>query len=353
VIRAPEQFVDELGGVRDLAYIRPQGRRLSEYEAVTCYIQPSAHGGGLQTCGDLILRPDGRPLFDPGSTSLQVADWFAFRDPNRLWQRPYYAEQSRAEQAIEMVTDVELRVRGAEGMEPGWLTRGLEEAFAAFAHVEYGLYWALNSAARESLSDTVNNVLLFNAADKLRHAQAIAILGFDLERARPGFNGERGRVVWLEEDGWQPVRRLVEEVMAIEDWGEIVVAVNGAVEPLLGEPLRRIAFSAIPARRGDTLTPVVTATATRDWMRNARWTDAFLRFTLEADAMNEARLRGWLDKWSTQARATADHLAEVLAERLREPGLPRLMAAVAEKEQQRMAAPFLAPADRSEERSSL
>ena len=119
------QFPEALGGKRDLDYITPRGRRLSEYEAVTCYTQPQVHGGGLQVAGYPQLMPDGRPLFDPDSTRLGCDDWFAYRDPTQTWQRPYYVAQSQAERAIERATEVAVSTGSVRRLEPAWLEAGL------------------------------------------------------------------------------------------------------------------------------------------------------------------------------------------------------------------------------------
>jgi hypothetical protein len=231
-----------IAGKRDFDYITPKGRRLTEYEAVTCYTQPQPVVGGLQRAGELMLRNDGRPIYDLASTKLQADDWFAFRDPNQMWQRPYYDLQAEAERAIDRATNLAVSTGMLGSVDPAWLSRGVSDTYLPFAHVEYGLFRTLNCAAREALSDTVTQCLVFAASDKLRHAQAISILGLDLEGAVPGFDGTRGRTLWLEDDGWQDLRRLVEELMCITDWGEATAAVNLALEPLVGDPMRRLVF---------------------------------------------------------------------------------------------------------------
>ena len=237
---ANEQFPPELGGTRDFDCITPRGRRLTEYEAVTCYTQPQTHGGGLQPAGEYQLCPDGRPIFDPESTRLRASDWFAFRDPNQMWQRPYYVTQSQAERSIERATEVALNSGSLAALEPDWAQRGLVGAFLPFGHYEYGLFRALNRAARDALSDSISYVLAFNAADKLRHAQAISLFGLDVESAIEDFDARMGKSVWMEDPAWQPLRRLVEEVMATVDWCEITLAANLVIEPVIGEPFRRL-----------------------------------------------------------------------------------------------------------------
>ncbi len=335
-----EQFPEALGGKRDLDYITPKGRRLTEYEAVTCYTQPQVHGGGLQSAGEYLLRPDGRQIFDEGSTLLRCADWFAYRDPNQMWQRPYYAVQAQAEQSIDRLTEVAAATGALAMAEPAWLEHGLVGAYLPFGHYEYGLFRALNMAAREALSDSVNNVLVFNAADKLRHAQGISIFGLDLEAVVGSFDATRGKVAWLEDPNWQPLRRLVEEAMAISDWCEITVAVDLVIEPLIGEPLRRLVFALAASGSRDLITPVIAGTATADWHRNSRAVQELLSFLLGCPGGedNAGIITGWFRTWRDRALPVAEGLFAALEAALDEPGLHDAAKAAGEEELSRVGA---------------
>ena len=330
------QFPDELGGRRDLDYITPAGRRLTEYEAVTCYTQASVHGGGLQEPGDFLLRPDGRPMYDPASTALRCDDWFAFRDPSQMWHRPYYVVQSEAEKSIERVTQVALESGTIDALDRDWVTQGVLRGYGPFGHLEYGLFKALNPAVRESLSDLFNAALDFNAGDKLRHAQAISILGLDLETAL-GCNATVGRAEWLDGAAWQPVRHLIEEVIAITDWCETIVAVNLAVEPLLADPLRRVLFTMVAAHHGDFITPHIAGTATADWQRNAAWTQAFVTLMLDGPGTdgNEAILAEWVGAWADRVAPAAVGLFAHLEELVGEAALAERLTAAAKEEHER------------------
>jgi hypothetical protein len=329
-----------IAGKRDFTYITPKGRRLTEYEAVTCYTQPQPDVGGLQRAGELMLRNDGRPIYDLASSKLQAEDWFAFRDPNQMWQRPYYELQSEAERAIDRATNLAVSTGMLASVDPAWFEQGVSDTYLPFAHVEYGLFRTLNCAAREALSDTITQCLVFNASDKLRHAQAISILGLDLEGAVAGFDGTRGRTLWLEHDGWQDVRRLVEELMCITDWGEATVAVNLAMEPLLGDPLRRLVFGLQAARAGDGIMPVIAGSATADWQRNAAWTVEWCRFAIEADEGNLGLLSGWQSQWLDRIRPVADTLFGRVEAELGAEGLSVQAKAAGDEQVQRLGQPL-------------
>jgi hypothetical protein len=178
----------------------------------------------------------------------------------------------------------------------------LHDAYLPFACLEFGMFRALNLAARESMSDTVNNVFVFYAADKLRHAQDICLLGLDLEVAVAGFDGLGGADEWVSAESWQPARALVEELIATRDWMEIAAAAVFALEPILSAPLRQAVFSRAAAHSGDLISPVISLYAS-------------------SGEANRDVVRGWAESWQTKTEPVAHRLFSHLETTLSRPGL--------------------------------
>ena len=186
-----------------------------------------------------------------------------------------------------------------------WGKTILGKYYAAYACLEYGLFRCFAYAQREALSATVGNVCIFNAADKIRHAQDIALYGMDLTEAIPGFSDADAKTVWLEDPGYQGARKAVEGLMASKDWGEIIIGTNLALEPLFGVFARVHFFSRFAARNGDAISPTVLATVENDWQRNLKWTKEFGHVLLrdpEHGTRNKKVISGWLAKWLPYVR---------------------------------------------------
>src|SRR5439155_16136042 len=120
---------------------------------------------------------------------------------------------------------------------------------------------------------------------------------------------------WLCDPIYQPMRRLTEELMAIEDWAELPVAVHLAVDPILSE----VGASAIVRRHGayhgDTVSPQVVATTERDRRRNLEWTQELVRMVTDpkipAADPNREIVKGWIARWTPRALAATEALAPV------------------------------------------
>lgn len=299
-----------LGGDKWFTYIAPAGKRATEYEELTLYVQPEPKNWHWQ--GWLTRFPDGRPAWVAESTALRCEDWFRFRDPSAMWQRPYVAAQAARAGHIEEL----VRTAAAHGvlasLPPRWGCEILAKYLQACAHPEYGLFRTFAYAQREALSDSLGNALTYNAADKVRYAQDIAIYGMELAAALDGFDEAEGRTAWMSDPLLQGAREAVERIMDVRDWGEIIVATNLLFEPLWGSLVRDEFFMCFGPYNGDSITPMLAETAEADLDRNLRWTKAFLRLVLD-DAThggaNRRIVREWLAIWRPVAERPCHELA--------------------------------------------
>lgn len=289
---------EHLGGDRRFTYIKPSGKRASEYEELTLHVQPDPEKWQWQ--GWLSRFPDGRPAWDVDSTALRCEDWFRFRDPSAMWQRPYVATQAARSRHIETL----IRTAGSEftveGFSEGWGVKLLGQYLQASAHQEYGLFRAFAFAQREALSDSIGNTMTYNASDKVRYAQDVVMYSMELETVIEGFESSSGRSAWMNDPILQGAREVVENIMATRDWAEITVATNLLFEPLWGSLFRREFFMRFGAHNGDAVTPLLVETAESDMNRNIDWTKTFIELVTQDKSHGEANsrvLREWLEKW--------------------------------------------------------
>lgn len=299
---------------RDFNYIKPMGRRLSEYEAVTCYAQPDPTAFDKE--GWFLRTPEGRVAWEQSSTALVHPHWFDFRDPAQQWQRTYVRMQAEQERSIERLCQDEGANGGISDMDPVWLDQIVQKHYRVWSYFEYAVFRAFAPAQREALSDTLGNVLCFEAVDRVRHAQAIVIYLMELEDNIDGFIDHGSKDIWLNDPMYQPLRLLAEKLMLeTPDWAEVGFATNLVLDPIVSE----IGLSQLVRRfapfHGDTITPFIIGTVERDRRRNRDWTDAMVKMVTADDVpaaeANLNVLQGWIDKWMPLALDAVNALAPV------------------------------------------
>lgn len=296
---------------RDFVYIKPTRKRLSEYEAVTCYTQPDPEAFDKE--GWFLRSAEGRTAWERSSTRLVHPHWFDFRDPAAMWQRTYVRMQAEQERTIESVTESAVHDGALAAIDPRWLHDVLAVHFRTWSYLEYGLFRAFATAQREALSDTLGNVLCFEAFDRVRMAQGIVLFLMDLEGAVDGFVDEGAKEHWLKDESYQPTREVVERLVAFEDWAELAVVTNLIFDPLVSE----VGLSQVVRRYGpffgDFVTPMMVTTAERDRRRNRAWTEELVRMVTAEDvpaaADNRTIVQGWFDTWTPMVERAARAMA--------------------------------------------
>ncbi len=294
---------------RGFLYFTPKKRRPSLYEELTIDTQISTerhlHGGWL------VSFEDGRGSHSLGSTALRVADWFDWRDPGELWERPFYQQAARTARE----QDDAVAAARSEGlfarMTEDWRTF-LQSSLQLPAFYEHGLWRALCGAARPALSDLVTHAMVLEAAMKQRQAQDLVVYAMDVEADIGECSTEAARERWLEEPAWQPVRALVERVASVHDWMERVIATNLCIEPIVGSLLRREMLLVPASANGDPVTPVIIGNAQREWLWVRDWTTELVRFCVEDEefgAQNREVLADWAKQWNPAAEAAAESIA--------------------------------------------
>jgi propane 2-monooxygenase small subunit len=300
--------------MRSFQWYTPKKRRATMYEDVTIDTQPSIHRHVDR--GWPMFFEDGRGMWSEDSTALRSADWYEFRDPGQLWERPYYQAGTSYEQLIEGAVRTARRERAFDDFTPEWVDF-LRKHLQVPAFVDHGIWLALASAARDTLSDTVTHCVALEAAMKQRQAQAYLLYGMDLEEQFGDFPVERARQSWLRDDPWQPVRRYVERLRATPDWGERVVATNVCFEPLVGLLVRRELLMRSVRFNGDILTQAISHAAQLEWEWTRAWTVELIRFLLddaEHGQQNGDVLARWVAEWMPLAEEAALALGPVFAD---------------------------------------
>ena len=298
---------------RDFTYIKPRKARLSEYEAVNCFAQPDPDVLGPE--GWFLRTAEGRPLWRRDSTRLEHPRWFDFRDPAGLWQRTYVKLQAEQERAVELAVEGGVTAGVFTDVNSVWLRELLGRHYRVWTYFEYGVFRACAQAQREALSDTLGGVLCFEAVDRMRHAQDIILYLMNVEKAVAGFADDGAKAEWLNEPLYQPARKMTEEIMALNDWGELAVAVNLVIDPLFSEVgLSQLIRRSAPYH-GDSITPMLVLSAERDRRRNLAWTVELVKMVtapeLEQCEQNRRTIQDWIVRWSPLALQATEALAPV------------------------------------------
>jgi toluene monooxygenase system protein E len=236
------------------------------------------------------------------------SDWNRFRDPDALVYRTYIRMQDEAETYVDGVID-DCEGRGCYARLPGaWLV-ALREGYPPFRYAGHGLLMSATYVMSMAPSSYISNAVAFQAGDELRRIQRIAYQACQLGRHHPavGFGGDRRR--WEQAASWQPLREVLERLLAEKDWGKVFTQLNLAVKPAV-DALFNVTLAEAAAANGDDLTALMHRNLQLDSARSRRWSTALVRVALNDAPGNAGVLRRWIGE---VAPAVADAVAAASA----------------------------------------
>ncbi len=248
-------------------------------------------------------------IFDTRRTAIEMADWYAFRDPRQLYYATYNMSRASMNQAADRAFEFVEERSLLDHVEPDWLAV-VCRALVPMRHYE----WAadLNSLriCDFGYGTRITSTAIFAAADRLGMAQVLTRIGLLIGRYEITTLDD-ARQAWLEGAEWQPIRHMVEDSLVVQDWFETVVAQYLGMDGIL-HPLVYKTFDDAGLHKGGTAISMMCEFMA-DWMpENARWVDAFIQ-TAVAESEHNAKLLGsWYTTWRDRAADAASALSSAV-----------------------------------------
>ena len=120
---------------------------------------------------------------------------------------------------------------------------------------------------------------------------------------------------WNSDPAWQGVRRVTEQMTAIDDWAEAIFVANVIFEPLVGELFRSQLVQQASPGNGDFVTPTVVGAGEWDYAsRDLRYTKVMFELLTndkEFADHNKEHLDKWLATWVPRCLVAARELSPI------------------------------------------
>lgn len=277
----------------------------------------------LQSETNFHYRPLWQPdleLNDTRRTSIQMADWYALKDPRQFYYGTYVQQRAKMQENAES---------NYAFFEKRDLARHLSEERQAevirylvpLRHLEHTANLNNMYGAAYGYGTAITQALLFDGMDRLGIAQYLSRIGLILD----GNSGDalaEAKQQWMEADIWQGLRALCEEMLVTEDWFEVSVAQNLVVDTLVYD-LVYAQFDQYLADNGAQDVAMLTEFMQLWYKDTTRWVDAVMKTTAAESEENKALLAQWIEKWRGKA---AEALAPLASAMLNDDALAQSLA---------------------------
>ncbi|MCZ0982856.1 hypothetical protein O1L60_38750 [Streptomyces diastatochromogenes] len=301
-------------GARTWSLLGDVRRKPSPYEAVTARFQYTFRREPAPFELDRGAPLNQWYLAHREGSAFQVADWEGFRDPHRLTYKDYVTLQHEREVHTDLLIDEHEAARGLHALDPAWVTvlRRLAVPLRFPLHV---LQMTASYVAHMAPSAFITNCAAFQAADEARRVQRLAYWTRALADAHDDSLAETAtaRTAWEEDPAWQPLRRVLEELLTVRDWGEAFTALNLVVKPAL-DVLVNTSLAELARDNDDMFLADLCTEFRHDGRRSRDWTRALVRYALDQRPDLADVLRNWTDTRRPDAQRAVEALAALFAQ---------------------------------------
>ncbi|MNF21632.1 Phenol hydroxylase P1 protein [Pseudomonas linyingensis] len=254
----------------------------------------------IQAAENLHYRPTWDPeqeLYDTSITKIVMQDWYALKDPRQFYYSTYTLARARQQDSMEANFSF-VESRGLTDLLPADLRQIALDLLVPLRHAAWGANQNNTFICGYGYGTTFTQPCIYHAMDNLGIAQYLSRLGLLLGGTEAL---DAGKAAWLDGEAWQPLRRYVEDCLALRDPFELFVAQNVALDGLLYPLVYERIVDEHLAGRGGSSVAMLTQFMT-DWFDETRkWVDAVLKVAAGESEHNRAQLQEWINAWKCRA----------------------------------------------------
>jgi toluene monooxygenase system protein E len=233
-------------------------------------------------------------------SQLRCEEWERFTDPRQTTYRAYVGLMDEREALVRQLFD-RILSDGDDARLPDEAAELFERWLLTLRYPVHGLQMVAAYLGQLAPSGRITVACAFQAADELRRIQHLAYRLALWRRHRPRM-GEDNAAVWQRHPDWQPLRRLVEQLLTTWDFGEAFVALQLCCKPIL-DRFANVELAERTRALGDHRFAEVLASLDEDARWQRQWTAALVAMLAHAHPQN----RAWLNETAARFAPPARH----------------------------------------------
>lgn len=249
----------------------------------------------------------GRDLYDVNLTKIVMKDWYSFMDPRQYFYTPYVTARSLQQEVMDK-NHTMIDKQNLMATVPEELKQQVRDVVIPLRHVEYAANMNNQYIADKCFGASIAGVAAYNGFDHIAMSQYISKLALMLDDNEE-VNLLAAKEAWVNDEQWQPLRRVVEDIWVIDDWFETMVAQNIVLDGLLNPLIFGRFIADITGKGGLPISMLVSFMG--DWYTETiRWTNQLVKVTVKESDANKDLLCGWVEKWLIRVEEALQPLAQ-------------------------------------------
>ncbi|PSF13871.1 aromatic/alkene monooxygenase hydroxylase subunit beta [Marinobacter shengliensis] len=246
-------------------------------------------------------------LNDERRTAIRMEDWYAVSDPRQFYYGAYVGNRAKMQEQAETSYGF-CDKRNLLTRLPEETQKLLLRLMVPLRHVELGANMNNSKIAGEATATTVSQMHIYQAMDRLGIGQYLSRIALMIDGST-GTALDESKGYWMDDELWQPMRKLVEDSLVVQDWFELTLLQNILMDGLMF-PLVYHKMDEWLESQGAEDVSMLTEFM-RDWYKDTlRWTNAMMKAVAGESDANVAQLQQWVDHWEPQVYSALKPLAE-------------------------------------------
>ncbi len=264
----------------------------------------------LQATANFHYRPTWQPefeLYDERRTAIKMDDWYKLLDPRQYYYGAYVGNRARLQETADQ-NFIFVEKHGTLSFMPAEVKQKILSFIVPLRHFEWGANMNNAQICTMGYGTAITAPAMFHAGDRLGIAQYITRIGLLLGENEVAVL-EQAKQDWLEKEQWQGLRKVVEDSFVVEDWFELFVAQNFAMDGL-AHPFFFDHFGKALHQQGIVAQGMLTEFMSIWYAETTRWVDAQLKVAAAESEENAKLISAWLNHWIQEVETAIQPLAQ-------------------------------------------
>lgn len=294
----------------------------------------------VQASTNFHYRPLWKPekmLNDQTHTALKMQDWYAFKDPRQFYYGAYVQHRARMQDTAESNYSFFEKRQLVDNLSDA-VKQKIITCLLPFRYVEQTANLHMMSGSAYGYGTVITQACIFAAMDRLGMAQYISRIGLMLD----GHTGEslaQAKQAWMNDEMWQPLRKLCEHSLTEQDWFKLYILQNLLIDTFLQELIFGQLDQWLVEHGGRDI--AILTEFVKDCLTDLRkWSDSVLKTAISESEENKTLIQSWITEmlpnvqlafqsWAQNALpdSNIDTALNALSERSKKVGLVLLDSA--------------------------
>lgn len=250
----------------------------------------------VQAATNFHYRPLWKPektLNDQTHTALKMQDWYAFKDPRQFYYGAYVQHRARMQDTAESNYSFFEKRQLVDNLSDA-VKQKIITCLLPFRYVEQTANLHMMSGSAYGYGTVITQACIFAAMDRLGMAQYISRIGLLLD-GNTGESLQQAKQAWMNDEMWQPLRKLCEHSLTEQDWFKLYMLQNLLIDTFLQE----LVFGQLDqwlVEQGGRDIAILTE-FTKDCLADLRkWSDSVLKTAISESEENKTLIQSWISQ---------------------------------------------------------